>query len=305
MSDETVSKSDPRRVGQGRLSSGDTMLAQFLSMIEVRVKLIKSAITSEADRAILREVRESLIDFDAILINDVTEWRAAAWNEAYRLERLLALVEPAPGLLSELQRRLDEASDENVIAVARLQKRVELAALVEQNSSPPALKQGTEDTARRLLLNIIEEIQWVLQKKFQSRFIRKVAAYKIAWFALGAFALFALPYAWIYVRALWTEELTVKSWAGLPLWTALSAGLFGAFFSRLTYIQTHWNVISLDELKDAREYSSILLRGIVGMSGAVIVYFFLQSGILGGGLSLISGKWISSAYRTLRPKMRS
>jgi hypothetical protein len=56
------------------------------------------------------------------------------------------------------------------------------------------------------------------------------------------------------------------------------------FFSRLTYIQTHWNVISLDELKDAREYSSILLRGIVGMSGAVIVYFFLQSGILGGGL---------------------
>jgi hypothetical protein len=190
MSDETVSKSDPRRVGQGRLSSGDTMLAQFLSMIEVRVKLIESAITSEADRAILREVRESLIDFDAILINDVTEWRAAAWNEAYRLERLLALVEPAPGLLSELQRRLDEASDENVIAVARLQKRVELAALVEQNSSPPALKQGTEDTARRLLLNIIEEIQWVLQKKFQSRFIRKVAAYKIAWFALGAFALF-------------------------------------------------------------------------------------------------------------------
>jgi hypothetical protein len=46
----------------------------------------------------------------------------------------------------------------------------------------------------------------------------------------------------------------------------------------------NWNILSFDELKDAREFSSILLRGIVGMSGAVIVYFFLQSGLLGGEL---------------------
>jgi hypothetical protein len=37
-------------------------------------------------------------------------------------------------------------------------------------------------------------------------------------------------------------------------------------------------------LPDAREPSSLFLRGIVGTSGAVVIYFFLQSGIISGQL---------------------
>jgi hypothetical protein len=64
----------------------------------------------------------------------------------------------------------------------------------------------------------------------------------------------------------------------------LTAGLFGALFSRLLYLQSNWNVLSIGGLKDARDIWSIFLRGCVGMTGAVIVSFFLQSGIIAGGL---------------------
>jgi hypothetical protein len=55
-------------------------------------------------------------------------------------------------------------------------------------------------------------------------------------------------------------------------------------FSRLWYLQTNWNSLSLGALKDARDYTSIFLRGAVGATGAVVVYYFLLSGVIGGGL---------------------
>src|SRR5207248_2676127 len=74
------------------------------------------------------------------------------------------------------------------------------------------------------------------------------------------------------------------NWAWFPLYSILTAGLFGALFSRLLYLQSNWNTLTVSALKDARDFTSILLRGCVGMIGAVIVSFFLQSGVVGGGL---------------------
>jgi hypothetical protein len=135
------------------------------------------------------------------------------------------------------------------------------------------------------LLDVLTDTHWTLQRKFQARAIRKRAAYRITAFACGAFVLFLLPYAIIYIDAfLGKEEIKFGSLIGLPLWIALTSGLFGAFFSRLLFIQMNWSRLSPDELKDARETISIILRGIVGMSGAVILYFFLQSGVISGEL---------------------
>jgi hypothetical protein len=55
-------------------------------------------------------------------------------------------------------------------------------------------------------------------------------------------------------------------------------------FSRLLFLQSKWNLLTLGELKDARDLSSIVLRACVGMTGAVVVYFFLQSGMVSGAL---------------------
>jgi hypothetical protein len=50
------------------------------------------------------------------------------------------------------------------------------------------------------------------------------------------------------------------------------------------YLQQNWNTFTLGAIMDARDFTSILLRGCVGMTGAAIVYFFLQSGAMNGAL---------------------
>src|SRR5262249_48208195 len=56
----------------------------------------------------------------------------------------------------------------------------------------------------------------------------------------------------------------------------------------------------------AREFHSIFLRGVVGMCGAVVVFFFLRSGIVSGSLfpnfdelSVKEGKVLLLADKTL------
>jgi hypothetical protein len=93
-----------------------------------------------------------------------------------------------------------------------------------------------------------------------------------------------LPYLRLYYDVLSKHDDPVASWAWLPLYTAATAGLFGALFSRLLYLQSKWDALTVGGLKDAREFTSIILRGCVGMIGAVIVFFFLKSGVMGGSL---------------------
>src|SRR5262249_42130683 len=74
-----------------------------------------------------------------------------------------------------------------------------------------------------------------------------------------------------------------EGWSWLPFYTALTSGLFGALFSRLLFLQS-WDNLTIGGLKVARDYTSIFVRGCVGMTGAVIVSFFLLSNVVGGGL---------------------
>ncbi|RJT23018.1 hypothetical protein D3227_39105 [Mesorhizobium waimense] len=80
------------------------------------------------------------------------------------------------------------------------------------------------------------------------------------------------------------HKLPAELLVGLPFYTALTAGLFGAYFSRLLYIQTTAGSMSVGELKTAKEFTSIFLRGVVGMCGALVVFFFLRSGMVSGKL---------------------
>src|SRR4051812_14256152 len=83
----------------------DTMLKYFLSEIDVRVRAVAPRIKDDLQKnAYLDEIRQSLFDFfkkeqfnrnHNNLVDD-------AWNEAYRLERMLALVEPDDTLVTEI-----------------------------------------------------------------------------------------------------------------------------------------------------------------------------------------------------------
>jgi hypothetical protein len=268
---------------------GETMLKYFLAQLDVRAQLVEPQIAGDKQKEdILSKVRTDLAGFFGRLNGGNGNLADEAWNEAYRLERLLALVEPAETLISEVQRRIEEAVEENVPSAPRLRAAFEAAAphLVDTAQSPPALKEGGEPRLRAMLLDTLEDIHWTFQRKFHSRPIQKSATRRLVGAGLIACALFVLPYAYIYMKS-WLSNgwiLPLEHWAWLPLWTALTAGFFGAMFSRLLWLQANWNILSLGALKDARDFTSVFLRGAVGMTGAVVVYYFLLSGVIGGGL---------------------
>jgi hypothetical protein len=89
-----------------------------------------------------------------------------------------------------------------------------------------------------------------------------------------------------------------KWWSMFSLWTALTAGLLGASFSRLIMVQRQWSTMTLEDVFLHRELSYSLLRAGVGVCGALIVYFFLRSGIAEGALfpdfSKVAIEWVSA-----------
>lgn len=269
----------------------DAMLRGFVAELDVRATLIAPRVaTDPAKERLHAEIRQAIDGFFAAPPPSGGSWVQEAWNRAYRLERLLALVEPEETLLGEVLRRLEEADTEKVPAAARLRTVYEAVAphLVDTAKSPPAPKAGSEPRLRSLLLDILEETHWSVQRRFHARPIQKSATRRVVTAGLLACTLFVLPFGWLYLEA-WLTPGTpyvppFESWAWLPLWTALTAGFFGAMFSRLTYLQGNWNLLGLGALRDARSVWSILLRGAVGMTGAVVVYYFLLAGVIDGAL---------------------
>ena len=263
----------------------DTMLMNFLSTMDVRLKWLENQISpgNQAEKDLLAEIKQRI----AKLLQPPTGPTTAdrAWNEAYGLERMLSLLEPAATLVNEIQRRLDEAASEMVSAEPRLRAAFtedEKQAL-DSTKTPPELRPAAVPALRMMLLDVLEEIHWTIQRKFLTRPIQKSATTKIVAVGLFSFLLVLAPYLLIFFLSTYNSQ-NATTWTGLPLYSALSAGLFGAFFSRLLFMQTYASSMSLGELKNAREFVSIFLRGSVGMCGALIVFFFLQSGIVTGSL---------------------
>lgn len=264
----------------------DPMLVYFLGTLDVRLRRVSPAIVPGSDPAregILEEIKRASADFPVTYATFGKE--EAAWNEANRLERLFALVEPTENLWAELKRRLAEAADEKVGSTARLVASADaLAPIVVDPKAPGNLLPGADVIVRSLLLETLEETHWTVQRKFYSRPIRKSATTRIVCFGMAAFLLFLLPHLLLYYSVWHEKSDPIASWAWLPIYTAATAGLFGALFSRLLYLQSKWDTLTIGGLKDAREFTSIILRGCVGMIGAVIVFFFLKSGVIGGSL---------------------
>ena len=103
-------------------------------------------------------------------------------------------------------------------------------------------------------------------------------------FGFVAFLIFMLPYLVLCFELYRGGDVPFSSWTWLPLYSALTAGLFGAMFTRLLFLQGNWSALSVGGVVDLRDIGSILLRGCVGMMGAVIVSFFLQSHVIIGAL---------------------
>jgi hypothetical protein len=145
---------------------------------------------------------------------------------------------------------------------------------------------GSDDAMLRVcLLRLMESVHWNDKKKYLVRELHRQATHRILLCLLVSFVVLILPYLFIYLDFSPQQQVVSGGWwTLLPLWTALTAGLFGAFFFRLTDINNQSTAMSVDKAVLQAKWSYTLLRAGVGVCGGLVVYIFLRSGIATGAL---------------------
>jgi hypothetical protein len=155
---------------------------------------------------------------------------------------------------------------------------------------------------RDFLLDVMEAIHWHSKRKYIMRKLRAQAARRTLSLALIALLVALSPYfflssalqinarpaslAYLQISDIYPVALFGSGdfWVHFALYTGVTFGFLGALFSRLITLQTQWSAMALDELFNARTYHFIVLRASIGIVGALIVYFFLQSGLVAGSV---------------------
>jgi len=244
--------------------------------LEVRLQAIdESLLTTDLQRKIHAEVRRVLAGLGDSL-KDKESYDDLRWGDAYKAERLMGL------LLSGMQLKREIATCLGAMAGTPEAERLQAEYKTLDQALVSAAQPEADAVRRDFLVRALESLQWFYRTQDLARGIYIQATKVILIYGFLAMALAVAPYV---ALAFFTNASGVwaRLWEIFPLYTALSTGFLGAFFSRLILLQRNLN-ISLDDILLQKELPYNFLRAGVGMCGALIVYFFLRSGIVSGAV---------------------
>lgn len=265
---------DPVR-REPKFSSQYQILVYFYSQLYVRlIHTIEKSNLSIDNQQLYDNIMSRLNDFSSNPPLDEFAERNYYWCRAYEIERQIGLLEDDDFIDINFTNRLDQSIKSGIVANNE--------ALTRQ------FRTATTRQKKYLLLSLMEQVHFSIQKRFSSAAVRKRASTKIVSIAMGSLLFLLLPFIIIYYH--WfnlTEKEAFPSFLlelpFLPVWIVITSGFFGAMFSRLLYLQVNAGTMKLGEIEDADSWWSVLLRGAVGMCGAFILYNLILSGLLGDG----------------------
>jgi hypothetical protein len=271
-------RENPPRISRTSIDRASfDMLRLYRTNLEVRFRCVDElSLQTENQKRTHAIVSETLKRWGE---TKATE-RELEWDEAYKVERMIDLLLGGTQLRQEIRIRLDELAAERASEAEHLRAEYEMLVAPSTGNPSPA---ADDALLRSFLLRVMEILHWYAKKKYLARPIRKEATKNILLCVIVAFLLVVAPYVAINFDFVPTDKLT-RWWSLFALYTALVSGLLGAFFSRLIMLQRHGENMTFNEVFLQRELSYTLLRAGVGMCGALIVYFFLKSGIVDGAL---------------------
>lgn len=238
------------------------------------------------------------------------------WGRANEIERLLVYLKPSSLLWVDVERRIDEAARVGLPSAAKY--RAELDAItVRLNAARAALTNAvlgvaaaqtdaertraeairaqaqqhlTDDEMnsdlrrRAMLAAVLNDIQWQQQKTILIRSALWESATNLLGFGFFTMFVVAIPFLCFTFEA-WTPwkpfSLLLDNFPNYGLYTAMSFGLLGAFFSRLTSLK-FTGELTLEEAENRYSFSSLWIRGAVGMCGALLLYFLMRTQIVTG-----------------------
>jgi hypothetical protein len=191
---------------------------------------------------------------------------------------------PAVALDAQLRRRLDQARSEGALSPERYKDMVERLL----GNNVPELEVKRE--ALRALLTELH--QFYVNRRFR-REQRAGIAGVLKWFAICILVLAIIPImAFVglgrpYISLPDQHQLMQSSL--FCVCAAWVFGIIGAFFSRLVSFQTRAETFGYEEILNTFSTHVILVRCATGMFGAMVFYFLMRSGLLGGSLFLSDG----------------
>jgi hypothetical protein len=254
------------------------MLSLARTNLSVRLRAIdETSLMSDCQKKIYVTVTEML---KAPAKSSLTA-RNFEWDEIYKVESLIAVLYSGEQLRREIDARLQELATADQAEADNLRRDNQELLKQPIDGSNPTLD---DSMVRVFLLRVLEAVHWNAKKKYLARPLRVQATNRILVCLLASFVLLVAPYGLLISDYDSADAPVHKLWSLFPLYTALTAGLLGAFSSRLYGIQRQWANMSLDEVFLQREWPYTLLRAGVGLCGALVAYIFLRSGIAEGAL---------------------
>lgn len=220
--------------------------------------------------------------------------RELTWNDRFRIESKLGYLRSGEVLRAEITRTLRWAKEDGVPSADILE---EAYTALLKTADPT--KSADDNVLRDFLLEIVSTINAHRRLKFiigklQAKAARKIL-FLVSLILLAIFFFFveAAPPELAKTRAaslIQFVSITKAEFenthfaAQFGLYTSALFGLLGALFSRLLTVMQPRKVLAIDELYNAATFRYILARGMIGILGALVVYFFLQSGLVEGNV---------------------
>jgi hypothetical protein len=302
---DTIRERVGQLLGRGSAETVNPLLAHFMSQLDDEFFYARhpSNEAPVANDAIAERVQHFLADPSP-----------PTWDRLYKIERLLVYIRPRSRLDNETDRRVAEAErqklsgadkyraqldnvNSSVAAAVDLAEKAGIAAM----AAPPETKAqfdaaearargfaqsvagDADNTRRAILASVLDDLQWF----YQQRIVKRKALWSSAWNLLGfgviSLLIVALPFlAFVYEKATGSTRLLnlIQHFPNYGLFTAMSFGLLGAFFSRLISLQ-FTSEMTVEDAENRYGFRSLAIRAGVGMCGAAIIYFLLGTDLLG------------------------
>lgn len=211
---------------------------------------------------------------------------ARQWSDLYEAEQRLAVYASPEEVRADFTRRVVEGTHLGVKSVAGLQ------ADYTDDKATDASRMAT-------YRSLLSDVHFRYDKRSLDRDTRESTVASYNWCGLAIFFSMAAFLLYVFNKGLPTDARL------LNLVTVGMFGMMGAFFSRLTSLNTNSNV-DYDQMVLTYRFRNLVLRMIVGVIAAIILYYLIYGGLLSGDLfpkqeSLVSAAGLFEVQGLLVP----
>lgn len=211
----------------------------------------------------------------------VADWEEN-WRNAWQAEQLMSGCLDGTELIAEAEKKLFDADRIKMPSAAYFAEKWKSASAIGDAAAKAKMQSA-------LYGDVLDDLHWHYGKRSLDRKIRTQLAGTVRRLAFYLIFFAILPFVplpgggslggWLFAAAADAPRSHLYG-----LYTAATFGLLGALFSRLIYMQTNYAKLEYDDLVNIFQNRAISIRLLVGMIGAIIVFYAILGNFLSGDL---------------------